>query len=62
MLVLTAANGPQLLLPAQRIQEILPGDKEGTQVRLPDGTTFQVQESPAEVRRQWQQQQTLELD
>ena len=62
MLVLTAASGPQLLLSAQRIQEILPGDKEGTQVHLPDETTFQVQESPAEVRRQWRRQQTLELD
>ena len=62
MLVLTAASGPQLLLPAQRIQEILPGEAQGTQVRMPDGTTFQVQESPEEVRRQWRQSQTLELD
>ena len=62
MLVLTAAQGPQLLLPAHRTKAIQPGTHQGTLVRLQDDTTFPVQESPEEVRRQWRQSQTLELD
>lgn len=62
MLILTATQGPRLLLPAYRLQEILPGENRETQIRLQDSTTFPVQESPAEVRRQWRQNQTLELD
>ena len=62
MLALTARSGHQILLPAHSLQEILPGENQETQIRMPDGTTFPVQESPEEVRRQRRQNQVLELD